>query len=44
MFEPPEWFHFQVRNKQDSLFDLVVKQIKSLVMADYSTILKNGSK
>ena len=40
MFEPPKWFHFQIRNKQDSLFDLAVKQIKSLVMADFSTILK----
>lgn len=44
MFEPPEWFHFQIRNKQHNLFDLAVKQIKSLVTADYSTILKNGSK
>ena len=40
MFEPPEWFHFQIRNKQNSLFDLAIKQIKSLVMADFSTILK----
>jgi len=44
MFEQPEWFHFQIRNKQDNLYDLAVKQIKSLIMADYSTILKNGSK
>ena len=44
MFEQPEWFHFQIRNKQDNLFDLAVKQIKSLVTADYSTILKDGSK
>lgn len=44
MFEPPEWFHFQIRNKQHNLFDLAVKQIKSLVTADYSTILKDGSK
>ena len=44
MFEPPEWFHFQIRNKQNSLFDLAIKQIKSLVMADFSTILKNESK
>ena len=40
MFEPPEWFHFQIRNKQNSLFNLAIKQIKSLVMADFSTILK----
>ena len=44
MFEPPEWFHFQIRNKQNSLFGLAIKQIKSLVMADFSTILKNESK
>ena len=44
MFEQPEWFHFQIRNKQDNLYDLAVKQIKSLVTADYSTILKDGSK
>ena len=44
MFEQPKWFHFQIRNKQDNLFDLAVKQIKSLVTADYSTILKDGSK
>ena len=44
MFEQPEWFHFQIRNKQDNLYDLAVKQIKSLDTADYSTILKDGSK
>ena len=44
MFEPPKWFHFQIRNKQNNLFDLAIKQIKSLIMADFSTILKNGSK
>jgi len=44
MFDPPKWFHFQIRNKQDSLFDLAIKQIKSLITADFSTILKNGSK
>jgi len=44
MFEPPKWFHFQIRNKQDALYDLAIKQIKSLVTADFSTILKNGSR
>ena len=45
MFEPPEWFHFQLRNKQNYLFDLAIKQIKSLIMADFSTLLKkDGSR
>ena len=44
LFEPPKWFHFQIRNKQDRLLDLAIKQIKSLVMADFSTILKDGSR
>ncbi len=44
MFESPERFHIQIRTKDHKLFDLAVKQIKSLVTADLSTILKNESK
>ena len=45
MFEPPKWFHFQIRSKQNNLYDLAIKQIKSLITADFSTLLKkDGSK
>ena len=42
MFEEPEWYHYQIRNKQDSLYKMVIKQIKSLVTSKNSNILKNG--
>ena len=42
MFEPPEWYHYQIRNKQDSLYKMVIKQIKSLVTSKNSNVLKNG--
>jgi|TARA_B100001105_G_scaffold255321_1_gene254097 adenylylsulfate kinase len=45
MFEDPKWFHFQIRSKQNNLYDLAIKQIKSLITADFSTLLKkDGSR
>tara|TARA_B100000959_G_scaffold139408_1_gene146522 strand:- start:524 stop:988 length:465 start_codon:yes stop_codon:yes gene_type:complete len=41
MFEAPEWFHYQIRNKQQNLYRMVIKQIKSLVHASASNVLKN---
>ena len=42
MFEDPQWYHYQIRNKQDSLYKMVIKQIKSLVTSKNSNVLKNG--
>jgi len=42
MWEEPKWFHFQIRNKQDSLYEMVIKQIKSLITSKSSKVLKNG--
>ena len=42
MFEEPQWYHYQIRNKQDSLYKMVIKQIKSLVTSKNSNVLKNG--
>ena len=41
MFEDPQLYHYQIRNKQESLYKMVIKQIKSLVTSKNSYVLKS---